>query len=60
MGFHKQEYWSRLSSSPGGLPNPGVESVFSALAGRFFTAQPPETTRETKVTVNVRENHTVL
>ena len=61
MGFHRQEYWSRLSSpSPGDLPNPGIESVFPALAGRFFTAQPPETTRETKVTVNVRENHTVL
>ena len=35
------KYWSRLPfSSPGDLPNPGVEPAsleFSALAGRFFT-----------------------
>ena len=41
MGFSKQEYWSGLPfSSPGDLPNPGIEptSLLSpALAGGFFT-----------------------
>jgi len=26
---------------PGDLPNPGVEPVSPALAGRFFTTEPP-------------------
>ena len=25
MGFSRQEYWSGLSSTPGALPNPGIE-----------------------------------
>ena len=47
MGFPRQEYWSGLLfSSPGDLPNPGIEPVFPALAGRFFTADPPGKPRE--------------
>ena len=46
MGFPRQEYWSGLSlPSPGDLPNPGIKpesSVSSALAGRWFTTEPPE------------------
>ena len=46
MGFSRQEYWSGLPLlNPGGLPNPGTEptsSVSPELAGRFFTAEPPE------------------
>ena len=42
LGFPRQEYWSRLPfPSPGDLPSPGTESMSSALAGRFFTAEPP-------------------
>ena len=42
MGFSPQEYWSRLPFSPlGDLPNPGIETTSPALAGRFFTAEPP-------------------
>ena len=43
MGFSKQEYWSGLPfPSPGDLPNPGiVEPESLALAGSFFTAEPP-------------------
>ena len=41
MGFSRQEYWSGLPcSSPGDLPNPGIELPFltyPALAGGFFT-----------------------
>ena len=40
-GFPRQEYWSGLPfPSPGDLPNPGIEPS-SALAGRFFTVEPP-------------------
>ena len=45
MRFPRQEYWSGLSfSSPGTLPNPGIKptsQVSPALAGRFFTTEPP-------------------
>ena len=41
MGFPKQEYWGGLPvSSPGDLPDPGIEPTSPALAGRFFTAEP--------------------
>ena len=42
IGFPRQEYWSGLSfSPPGDLPNPGIEPASPALAGGFFTTQPP-------------------
>ena len=42
MGFSGQEYWSRLPfPSPGDLTDPGTEPVSPALAGRFFTTEPP-------------------
>ena len=41
-GFPRQEYWNGLPfHSPGYLPNPGINPVTPALAGRFFTAEPP-------------------
>ena len=41
MGFPRQEYWSGLPfPSPGDLPDPGIEPMSPALAGRFFTAEP--------------------
>ena len=42
MGFPRQEYWSGLPfPSPGDLPSSRVESVSPALAGEFFTTEPP-------------------
>ena len=42
MEFSRQEYWSGLPfSSPGDLPNPGMEPLSPALARGFFTAEPP-------------------
>ena len=42
MGFPKQEYWRRLPfPSPGDLPDPGIEPMSPALAGRFFTTETP-------------------
>ena len=45
MGFSRQEYWSGLPfPPPGNLPDPGNEPIspeFPALAGRFFTTEPP-------------------
>ena len=44
-GILKTEYWSGLPFlSPGDLPNPEIEPssfVSPALAGRFFTTEPP-------------------
>ena len=41
-GFSRQEYWSVWPfPPPGDLPDPGIELVSPALAGGFFTAQPP-------------------
>ena len=42
MGFSSQEFWSGLPfSSPRELPDPGIEPASPALAGRFFTTEPP-------------------
>ena len=45
MGFPRQEYWSALPlPPPGELPNWGIEPMSPAspaLAGRFFTTEPP-------------------
>ena len=45
MGFSWQEYWSELPCPPpGDLPNPGIKPKSltpHALAGRFFTTEPP-------------------
>ena len=42
MGFYKQELWSELLfPSPGDLPNSGIKPVSPALAGGFFTTEPP-------------------
>ena len=41
-GFLRKEYWSRLPfPSPGHLPYPVIEAASPALAGRFFTTEPP-------------------
>ena len=44
-GVSRQEYWSGLPfSSPGDLPNPGIDPrspVPLTLAGGFFTIEPP-------------------
>ena len=42
MGFSRQEYWSGSPfSSPGDLPDPGIEPVSPAFAGGLFTTEPP-------------------
>ena len=45
MEFFRQEYWNGLPfPPPGDLPHPGIESrspAFPALAGGFFSAEPP-------------------
>ena len=42
MEFSRQENWSGLPfPPPGDLPNPGVKRMSPALAGRFFTTEPP-------------------
>ena len=42
LGFSRQEYRNGLLfPSPGDFPDPGIEPASAALAGRFFTAEPP-------------------
>ena len=42
IGLSWQEYWNGLPvPSPGYLPDPDIKPVVLALAGRFFTAEPP-------------------
>ena len=42
MGLSRQEYWSGLPfPPPEHLPSPGIEPTSPALAGRFFTTEPP-------------------
>ena len=42
MGFSRQVYWSGLPfPSLGDLPDPGMETEPSALAGGFFTTESP-------------------
>ena len=43
MGFPRQDYWNRLPfPSPGDPPDPGLKPMSPALAGGFFTSEPPE------------------
>ena len=42
MGFPRQEYWCGLPlPSPRNLPDSGIKPMSPALAGRFFTTEPP-------------------
>ena len=42
MGLPMQEYWSVLPfPSPGDVTDPGIEPKPPALAGGFFTTEPP-------------------
>ena len=42
MGFPRHEYWNGLQFlPPGDLPNQGTEPEYPALAGGFFTTEPP-------------------
>ena len=42
MDFSRQEYWSGLPFPPlGDLPHPGIKFISPALAGGFFTTEPP-------------------
>ena len=42
MGFPRQEYWSGLPfPSAGDLSDSGIKPRSPALAGRFFTTEPP-------------------
>ena len=45
IGFFRQEYWNEMPfPPPEDLPNPGIKPMSPeppALAGRFFTTEPP-------------------
>ena len=42
QGFLRQEYWNGLPfPSPGDLPDPAIKPTSLALAGGFFSTEPP-------------------
>ena len=42
MEYSRQEYWNELPFPfPGSLPEQGIQPVAPALAGGFFTTEPP-------------------
>ena len=42
MGCPRQEHWNGFPVSlPGDLPGPGIKPASPALAGTFFTTEPP-------------------
>ena len=42
MGFSREEHWSGLPlSSPGDLPDPGIEPGSPALGADALTSEPP-------------------
>ena len=48
MEFFRQEYWSGLRfSSPGDLPNPGIEAGSPALQADALPSEPPGKARNT-------------
>ena len=55
--FPGQEYWSELPfPSPRDLPDPGTEPTSPALAGGFFTTEPPGKP-QTSIAEGKLENH---
>ena len=55
--FPRQEYWSGLPfPSPGDLPDPGIEPTSPALAGRFFTIEPPGMPHQMKQILREKKN----
>ena len=61
MGSPRKEHWCGYPfPSPGvNLPNPGIKPESPALAGGFFTTEPPVTTK-TKITSMPTDIHTFL
>ena len=54
LEFSRQEYWSKLPFPfPGDLPNPEIKPTSPALAGRFFTTEPPGKLPELPTCVDV-------
>ena len=52
MGFPRQEHWSGLPfPPPRSLHDPGVEPASPALAGRFFTTEPPGKSQPTEASL---------
>ena len=59
MGFPRQEYWSGLPfPSSGDLPDPEIKPMSPALAGGFFTNEPPgKPIRDTKLYRGSKTHH---
>ena len=61
MGFSRQEYWSGLPFPPSGdLPNPRIKPESLALAGGFFTTEPPGKSLLRSCLINFTHPHTTF
>ena len=61
MGFPRQEYWSGLPFFfPGHLPDPGIEPTSPALAGGFFTTEPPQKPLNREISVSIKKLHVYI
>ena len=61
MGFSRQESWGGLPfPSPGDLADPGTEPLSPALAGGFFTAEPPGKPNTCRVSPKIKVQYNVL
>ena len=58
MGFPRQEYWNGLPfSSPGNLPDSGIEPTSPALTGGFLTTEPPRKPKSIILQFKKKEKH---
>ena len=58
MGFSRHEYHGGSPfPSPGDLPDPEIEPTSPALAGGFFTAEPPGTSTESGAFISILSLH---
>ena len=59
VGFSRQDYWSGFPfPPPGNLPDPGIQPTSVALAGGFFTTEPPG--NPYSVRTSISKNNSVL
>ena len=58
VGFSRQEYWSELPfSSPGDLPNPGIEPWSPALLADALPNEPPGIVQGTLLFLNWKKSN---
>ena len=61
MGFPRQKYWSGLPfPTPEEPPDPEIKFLSPALAGRFFTTEPPGKAPQWNITWLFKKRNEIL